>query len=587
MPCTISKNCRLMMTGLFSLAILLLLQSALHAQSESRNPVSPGYKPHGATVEDSLRAVFFSDINSSLAEYSAIYNNLARFYVDEIELQAAGEAAIRGLLAELDPYSTYLIDEKANSIEEQTKGRYGGLGFEVGELGVNKRITVVSPFEGTPAWEAGFQPGDVIYQVDDKLTAGHPLSDVITWIKGPPGSEVRITLMRPGNTDLLDFTLERALIEIKDVRLAEIIDASTGIAYIRLSRFSGLTGENMYDAIMDLQEQGMQKLILDLRGNPGGLLREAVKVADLFLPQGSEVVSTQGRTSRATKSLKTHAKPYFNGDLVVLISKGSASASEIVSGALQDYDRAVLIGETTFGKGLVQSVAEINETSKLKFTTARYYLPSGRLIQKKDYFTDNKVLLAHQDSTKADTLFYTASGRLVKSGRGVEPDITVEADFIPWVVTELWRQRKFSSFISDNWNDYKNRETSDSDLLSEFADYIADSEFEFKPRGSKMLEELTKLMKEEAVGKDAKRALKKLQSAMGSSLDQQLKQHDHQIVRRLRLELARQQGGSEARARVQLEEDDTFKAAMALLREDRAAYSSLLVPSTSENASTQ
>ncbi len=243
---------------------------------------------------------------------------------------------------------------------------------------------------------------------------------------------------------------------------------------------------------------------------------------------------------------------------------------------MQDHDRAVLLGTTTFGKGLVQSVSEVSPTSKLKFTTARYYLPSGRLIQKKDYFSDNKVLAACYDTTDADTLFYTTAGRLVKSGRGVEPDMEIESPFNPWVVTELWRQRSFSSFVSDNWASLKEIQLDDKDLLVKFTAYIDSSEFEFKPRGSKLLEELTTLLDEEELSGQAVTALEDLTREMTGSLNQQITQHSPEILRRLHLELARQQGGSQARSRVQLIDDETYHAALELLQKQDDSYSKLL-----------
>jgi len=251
----------------------------------------------------------------------------------------------------------------------------------------------------------------------------------------------------------------------------------------------------------------------------------------------------------------------------VLINKGSASASEIVAGALQDYDRAVLLGDTTFGKGLVQSVININETSKLKMTTARYYLPSGRLIQRQDHFTDNDVLTSSHDSTSSDTLFTTIGGRTVKGGGGVSPDISLPTKRVPWVIAALWRQATFVDFVSDSWPGVSELEPNSKALFKEFCTWLDSSEFEFKARGTQQLDDLTQLMEEEEVDKGAMRALEKLRGELLGSLEQQLKQHQDEILNRIALEMASREGGTPTRTRLQLQQDDQYKAALDLLQE--------------------
>lgn len=512
------------------------------------------------------RDTFQRDIRQNLNRFGEVYRNLAFRYVDQIDPEAAIEAAIRGLMDELDPYSDYFIEDAAQQLADMSRGEYGGIGMEVGLRGSEKHITVISPFEGSPAWDAGLQSGDEIVGVDGTDVRGKPLSDVVGLIKGKPDTPVVLRIAR--GSEEADYSINRALITIRDVRFAELMDPAAGIGYIRLTRFSGKASENLATAISELNEQGMRSLILDLRGNPGGLLREAAAVADLFLDEGLPIVLTKVRDGVVKQELGSRRTPLFTGELVVLINGGSASASEIVAGSLQDNDRAVVLGSPSFGKGLVQSVIDLDDEAKIKLTTGRYFLPSGRLIQRIDYFEDNEVLIHHSDSTLVDTLFHTMAGREVVGGRGISPDIDVEAEKRSWLVTELWRNTMFSNYIADRARDGRLPDgRADRSMLKDFRSYVEEMEFEYRPRGMTQLEELEKILAEEAAADAASKALKQLRKVLNNGLDQQMDTHQDELLRMLDLELASLRGGAEARTRLALQQDIAYERALEVLHE--------------------
>ncbi|MFA7331926.1 MAG: S41 family peptidase [Candidatus Delongbacteria bacterium] len=512
------------------------------------------------------REVYLQDVHDNLIRFGEVYRNLAFRYVDQINPEAAMNAAIRGLLDELDPYSDYFIEEAAQELDDMSRGQYGGIGMEVGLRGSEKRITVISPFEGSPSWKAGLKPGDEITRVDSVDVTGKPLSDVVRLIKGAPGSPVTMGIRRSGSREVKDYTLVRELINIQDVKLAELVDPATGTGYVRLVRFSGLAGENLATAIEELKAKGLKRLVLDLRGNPGGLLREAAAVSELFLPKGTPIVVTRGRNNELIKEIRAERDPVFTGELVVLVDGGSASASEIVAGCLQDHDRALIVGQQSFGKGLVQSVLDLDEEAKMKLTTARYYLPSGRLIQRIDYFEKNEVLDHVADSTLADTLFHTEQGRPVISGRGITPDVEVKPERQSWLAVELWRANQFADFVDDrSAAGALPADASGTSLLADFRAYLNEKEFKYQPRGSVQLDELKKILEEERVGPEGAKALESMRAALGDNLPQQFKAHEDELAQLLDLELIDHRAGQAARSREALKQDQVFQQALQLL----------------------
>ena len=353
-----------------------------------------------------------------LGLFGDVFQRVRESYVDEVDDKELIEAAITGMLTSLDPHSTYLDTENFSSMQEQTKGRFGGLGIEIT---VDKgMVKVVSPIDDTPAAKAGLQPEDYIIAVDDESIIGMPLSDAVDRLRGKVGSEVTVKIQR-GKDEPFDVSIIRDFIKIKSVR-SEIYD---GIGYVRLTTFSEQTSPGLMNAVDDFfktEGENLKGIVLDLRNNPGGLLTEAIAVSDAFLEEG-EIVSTRGRNT--SKGSHVYAKP---GDIarglpmVVLINSGSASASEIVAGALKDHKRAILLGTRSFGKGSVQSVVPVSNTAAIRLTTARYYTPSGVSIQAKGIAPDIEVALARIETLEGGIVREEDLRGALDSTKGEESD---------------------------------------------------------------------------------------------------------------------------------------------------------------------
>jgi carboxyl-terminal processing protease len=365
------------------------------------------------------RARLFDDILSHVADY----------YVDSLDERELYRMAIDGLLRELnDPYTGFLDAREIRALNETTTGNYGGIGAQIEVR--DGAIVIVAPLPETPAERAGIMTGDRIVEVNDSSTARFTQDQAVRALRGPAGTQVRLRIERPGVAEPMRYTLTRAQIHARAVRLATML--GEGVGYIELQGFSEATARELTQAIDSLRGAGMRSLVLDLRTNPGGLLDEGLAVTDLFLDQGQAIVATRGRAPGANRTYTDRqAQRYPDLPLVVLINGYSASASEIVAGALQDHDRAVVVGTTSFGKGLVQSVFRLGDDASLKMTTAKWYTPSGRSIQRprgqgdEDRDPDDQV--AVRDSTSHPT-FRTDAGRTVFGGGGITPDVVVGTD---------------------------------------------------------------------------------------------------------------------------------------------------------------
>ncbi len=354
-------------------------------------------------------------------------------YVDSIDERRLYEMAIDGLLDQLhDPYSVFLKGDDFRALSETTSGNYGGLGIQIDVR--DGWITVIAPLPDTPAERAGIRSGDQVIALDGRSTEGWKNDQAVKELRGEPGTSVELKVRRVGVDQPLTFQITRAVIHIKSVYLSLMLDDRVG--YVALSPVSETSAQELTDAIQDLTGKGMKDLILDLRGNPGGLLDQGIAVSDLFLNPGQEVVETRGRAPNSTRVFHdTQVQAWPNLPIVVLVNGGSASAAEIIAGALQDHDRALLLGTPTFGKGLVQSLWQLSPETALKLTTARWYTPSGRTIQRRsrdEADQEAQVALAEagRDTTAPDTaqVFHTDRGRVEYGGGGIRPDVFVAPD---------------------------------------------------------------------------------------------------------------------------------------------------------------
>ncbi|HXV62875.1 MAG TPA: S41 family peptidase [Vicinamibacteria bacterium] len=385
-------------------------------------------------------------------EFLRRYTNVLRLveeeYVTDIDPKELVHASIRGMLRTLDPHSNFLPKQEYTQLQERQQGSYHGLGISVQMR--DGDLTVISPFEGTPAYRLGIRSGDVISKIEGEETRGMELDDAVKRLRGPKGSEVTISVTRAGYDLPLDFTIVRDKIDLRSVPYAFMISNDTG--YLRISDFTETTEDELHENLVELQKEGAENLILDLRDNPGGLLDQAVAVSNKFLKKGSLIVYTRGRTDGSDYDyLANRASSHESMPIVVLVSHGSASASEIVSGAIQDHDRGLIVGESTFGKGLVQSIYRISEGNGLALTTAQYFTPSGRSIQRDysgsidDYYYNARI----EDRPDASgEVKYTDAGRKVFGGGGITPDIVVTYPKIPSSILALNTKNVFFKYAT-------------------------------------------------------------------------------------------------------------------------------------------
>jgi carboxyl-terminal processing protease len=356
--------------------------------------------------------------------FTSALSAIEREYVEDVPSDRLVYGAIDGMLKTLDPHSSFFDPKQYAQMRERQEGRYYGLGISIQVI--DGDITVMSVFEGSPAYRAGLRRGDVIARIEGEDTKGWLSDQAVKKLKGPKGTKVKISIRRPGYDKLIDMDAERDEVNITTVRGAFMIDAQTG--YIKLGDFSETSDREVGDAIDKLEAQGMKRLVFDLRDNPGGPLDQAIRIANRFLPRGDMVVYTRGRIANADQDYRGTDQPDYAGPMLVLVSRQSASASEIVTGALQDHDRALVVGETTFGKALVQSVYRISEGAGLALTTGRYFTPSGRMIQRPwdsafdEYLTYTLREQNPEREHAASALKYTDAGRKVYSGGGIDPD---------------------------------------------------------------------------------------------------------------------------------------------------------------------
>jgi carboxyl-terminal processing protease len=376
----------------------------------------------------------YFDIAKSLDIYATLFKEVNAYYVDEIDPEKIIRHSIEGMLGSLDPYTDYIPEDELESFQITTTGQYGGIGALIGV--VNKKIVITHPYFNFPAYKSGIRVGDEILAVDGKNIQGKTPVEISALLKGPPNTMLELKIRRAGKSETSVHKVTREKISITNLSFFDIIEP--GVAYIRLDDFTPGAAQEVSEAIRDLKQKGAEKLILDLRNNPGGLLHEAVNAVSLFVEKGLEVVSTKGKVEEWNKSYKTLNQPIDKEiEMVVLVGEGSASASEIVAGALQDYDRAILVGQRTFGKGLVQTTRPLAYNSQLKITTAKYYIPSGRCIQAMDYAhrKEDGTVERYADSLKME--YKTKAGRKVFDGGGLDPDVKVEDEYVGAITSAL------------------------------------------------------------------------------------------------------------------------------------------------------
>ncbi len=464
----------------------------------------------GIVLGIQLEKIFSGDsLRDGIRKLNDVLIYTEKYYVEEIDTPKLVEAAINGFLSKLDPHSVYISPDQISSVEESFRGDFEGIGIEFQV--VNDTLTVVSPITGGPSEALGIMPGDRIIKIDGTDVIGITNEEVRTKLRGKTGTQVQVTIVRPGVNKQVDYTISRDTIPLFSVDTHFMYDNQTG--YVSVSRFSETTFDEIEDALNDLKNKGMQQLILDLRSNPGGYLNQAVKIADLFIDGKKKIVYTEGRRKEFDEEyFAEKSYPFEKIPIIILISKGSASASEIVSGAVQDWDRGLIVGETSFGKGLVQRQFSLPDNSALRLTISRYFTPSGRGIQrdyknkkdKNEYYSeiseideeegDNINHTAEEDSIKP--VFKTNKGRIVYGGGGITPDYIIKSDTVTDFTRNLLRNNLFYQFVlsyldqnSENISKkfghdlslFKSEFEISEQILQEFINLAKSKDVEFKP----------------------------------------------------------------------------------------------------------
>ena len=527
-----------------------------------------------------------SDVYRELARsqrlINEVYKSLITRYADRLDTEKFTKTVINNILDGLDPYTVYMEDDEKEGLDLLTKGKYGGVGINLGER--DKKLTVISPIDNSPAKQKGIIAGDVIVKIDGLVTEEMSLDDAASHIRGPKGTDVTLSIKRFGNEQLIDFVLTRADITVKDVPYAGMLDDETG--YIRLMRFSKNSGPEMRSSIMNLQRDNARRIIIDLRDNPGGLLQSAIEILDMLIPKGDLLLSTKGRLPEANKQYTARKKPVVEDDIkiAILINEGSASASEIIAGTVQDLDRGVIVGTPSFGKGLVQSVYGMDGSGKrsLKVTTAKYYIPSGRLIQKPGYINEELVVR----DEKEDTLFFTVGGRTVKGGGGITPDYEVKMPKSTPLLQECWRKGLFFSFAQERQHKYDNYEDAliDLDLINDFKVFIDGHELDLTTDGEKQFQQArTKLTALDSTNMDLTHAFDFVETFIIDWEATLFKTEKDDLLRRLLLTLAGIMEGSEFRVEESIKDDPVVIKAKEILQ-DPVAYSGLFQPKDNDKS---
>lgn len=433
----------------------------------------------------------YFEVAKNLDIFTTVYRELNNYYVDETDPGKLMKTAIDKMLKSLDPYTNYIPESEIEDFKFMTTGQYGGIGAVI-----TKRkdfVFISEPYEGFPAQKAGLMAGDKILKIDGENAKGKNTEEVSKALKGQPNTEVELLIERPYEEKAFTVNFKRQKISVKSVPFYSFID--DGIGYIKLRSFTRDCSQDVKNALLALKKKGeLRGLILDLRNNPGGLLNESVSIVNLFVEKGQEVVSTKGKIKSWDKIYKAYKAPVdLKTPIIVLINQSSASASEIVAGAIQDLDRGVVIGQRSFGKGLVQQTKKLSYNAQLKLTVAKYYIPSGRCIQALDYSNRNDDGSVGKVPDSLMTAFKTKNGRTVFDGGGIKPDIQVEQDDLSNLIISLIRERLFFDYAT--LYKYKNSSIdsvfriSDNDFAS-FKDFLSDKSYDYKTETEKAIEAL-------------------------------------------------------------------------------------------------
>jgi carboxyl-terminal processing protease len=524
-------------------------------------------------------------IAKNLDIFFTLFRELNLFYVDDTDPEELIEAGIEGMLKSLDPYTTYIPESEMENFNFMTTGQYGGIGALIRRGG---DYTVISePYRDFPAFKSGLKAGDTIISIDGISTSGKNINDVSEMLKGTPNTSVKLEIKRYGENGIIEKTLVREKITIKNIPYYGIVDNKIG--YIRLSNFTNNAGKEAKDALSELKKQNIESVILDLRGNPGGLLIESVNVANLFISKGQEIVSTHGKVKQWDNVYKTTQAPVDTLiPLIILVNRGSASASEIVAGSMQDLDRALIIGEKTFGKGLVQTTRPLSYNTQLKVTTAKYYIPSGRCIQAVDYAHRNEDGSVGYIPDSLINEFKTKNGRTVYDGGGIAPDIEVKSEFLSNITISLLTKNLIFDYVTifvagnEPVQQIGQFEFSEDDY-QEFLKFLENKSIDYTTQSYKTLDELIKTARKEKYFEGAEEEFEALKKKLAHDKNKDLQTFKNEIINLLTEEIMSRYEYQEGRIKASLKHDTQFEKALNILK-DKEQYYNILKGSIKETA---
>jgi len=518
----------------------------------------------------------YFEISKNLDIFSTLYKELNIYYVDETEPGELMKKGIDAMLKSLDPYTNYIPEADIEDYRFMTTGQYGGIGSVIRKK--DNKIIIAEPYLNSPSLKAGLKAGDALIRIDGKDVLGKEVSEISSFLKGQPNTNVVLTIERPGREGAFDIVVTREEIKVKDVPYYGIVEGKTG--YIKLNSFTQSASKEVKSALLELKEKHqIEKLIFDLRGNGGGLLIEAVNIVNLFIDKGQKVVETRGKIKDWDRTHKTLNNPIDKEiPLVVLTDGGSASASEIVSGTLQDLDRAVVIGENTFGKGLVQQTFDVSYNSKLKVTVAKYYIPSGRCIQRLDYANKDNKGKAIEIADSLIQTFKTKNGRVVKDGAGILPDIHVEKPLYGEIVFSLVKENVLFDFATQYALTHKTIDSArffrlTQEEYKQFISFAKEKKYSYETQLEKELKTLEKVSNQNKKI-DLSNEIKALKAKVEAFKKNDMLTYQEQIKQLLEMEISTRYFYQRGKIENRLSNDPDIKKASEVLNNSNV-YSSI------------
>ena len=508
-------------------------------------------------------------IAKNLDVFNSIVKELDLFYVDTINPDKTIREGIDAMLYSLDPYTEYYPEDDQSELEQMLKNSYGGIGSIITWDAKLKRSVIAEPYEGMPAATSGLKAGDVLVAIDGKDLAGKNNQEVSEMLRGQVGTGFKLTVQRPGTEKPLDFDIVRRSIQLPIIPYYTVLDNQIG--YINLSTFSGNPSKEFKQAFLDLKKKGITSLVIDLRNNGGGLLDEAIEIANFFLPRGKVLVTTKGKIKQASNTYKTLREPLdLDIPLAVLVNSSTASSSEILAGSLQDLDRAVIVGNRTFGKGLVQTTRMLPYGGTMKLTTSKYYIPSGRCVQAIDYKHRNEDGSVGRIPDSLTTVFHTAAGREVRDGGGVTPDIEVKQDKLPNILFYLVNDNLIFNYATQYCLKHATIAEPEKFVITDadyadFKEMVKKADFKYDQQTEKILKSLKEMAEFEGYLTDASKEFDALEKKLTHNLDRDLDYFSKDIKNMIALEIVKRYYYQRGAIIEQLKDDDDLKKAVEIL----------------------